>query len=110
MFRTSLAVDTVEQIWIGLSTPVRIGPITVASPISCINLTEMLAECRAGDTRLNERMVEDGWALSYGRFAAAEDRAERKRRGLWRGTFQSPRDFRDGLPPESPRRWYEFWK
>ena len=44
MFSTSLAVDVVEQIWIGLSTPDRIGPTTVAPPISCISLTEIEAE------------------------------------------------------------------
>ena len=46
------AAETVEQIWIGRSMPVRIGPITVAPAISCISLTEMLAECRAGTTRM----------------------------------------------------------
>ena len=32
--------------------PVRIGPITVAPAISCISLTEILAECRAGTTNM----------------------------------------------------------
>ena len=52
MFRMSLAVETVEQIWIGLSMPDRIGPITVAPPISCISLVEIEAECRAGTIRM----------------------------------------------------------
>ena len=50
MFRMSFAVETVEQIWIGLFSPVRIGPITVAPAISCISFTEIDAECRAGTT------------------------------------------------------------
>ena len=52
MLRMSFAVEVVEQIWIDLSKPVRIGPITVAPAISCINLTEMLAEWRAGTIRI----------------------------------------------------------
>ena len=48
MFRMSFTVELVEQIWIGFFTPVKMGPITVAPAISCISLTEMLAECRAG--------------------------------------------------------------
>ncbi len=50
MLKMSLTVATVEQIWIGLSTPARIGPMTVAPAISCISLTEIEAECRAGTT------------------------------------------------------------
>ena len=50
MFRMSFTVELVEQIWIGCGTPVRIGPITVAPAISCISLTLMDAEWRAGTT------------------------------------------------------------
>ena len=39
MFRMSFTVEFVEQIWIGFGTPVRIGPITVAPAISCIDKT-----------------------------------------------------------------------
>ncbi len=52
MFRMSFAVEPVEQIWIGLSTPVRIGPMTVAPAISYISLVEIEAECRAGTIRM----------------------------------------------------------
>ena len=45
-------VEPVEQIWIGFGTFTRIGPITVAPAISCISLTEIEAECRAGITRI----------------------------------------------------------
>ena len=52
MLRISLAVDEDEQIWIDLSMPERIGPITVAPAISCISLVEIEAECRAGTTSI----------------------------------------------------------
>src|SRR6056297_443310 len=51
MFKISLAVLEVEQIWMDLSTPAKIGPMTVAPAISCISLTDIDAEWRAGTTR-----------------------------------------------------------
>jgi hypothetical protein len=51
MLRMSLTVEMVEQIWMGLGTPVRMGPITVAPAISCMSFTEIEAEWRAGMTR-----------------------------------------------------------
>ena len=51
MLRMSFTVEPVPQIWTGFGTPVRMGPITVAPAISCISLTLIEAECRAGTTR-----------------------------------------------------------
>jgi len=52
------------------------------------------AICTAGEARLNQRMVESGWALadpaaddSYGAF---EDDAREAGRGLWRSEFDLP--------------------
>lgn len=52
------------------------------------------ALCTAGETRLNQRMVESGWALAdpaagddYG---ALEDAAREAGRGLWRSEFDLP--------------------
>lgn len=55
-----------------------------------------LAECRAGGRDLNRRMVERGWAVSYGAHRDAEDEARRARHGLWAGTFDRPQDWRRG--------------
>jgi endonuclease YncB( thermonuclease family) len=58
-----------------------------------------VAVCSAGTLELNRQMVEDGWAVAYERlpsiYAAAEERAHARRRGLWQGTFARPRQWRD---------------
>jgi endonuclease YncB( thermonuclease family) len=48
---------------------------------------------------LNQRIVRDGWAVSFepyakGRFKQDEADARENRRGLWAGCFSAPRDFR----------------
>jgi endonuclease YncB( thermonuclease family) len=60
-----------------------------------------VAVCSAGSVELNQRMVEDGWAVAYERFpsiySAGEERARAKRRGLWQGYFDRPRQWRDSV-------------
>jgi endonuclease YncB( thermonuclease family) len=58
----------------------------------------LIAYCRAGSTDLNSTMVRDGWAVAFVRyddsFAAEETDARKHGRGIWRGAFQRPREFR----------------
>ncbi|MBL8581405.1 MAG: thermonuclease family protein [Rhizobiaceae bacterium] len=54
----------------------------------------LLATCAVGGEDLALRMVEAGWAVSYGDFAAAEAGARQQRIGLWAGDFDRPRDWR----------------
>jgi endonuclease YncB( thermonuclease family) len=58
----------------------------------------MVASCRAGRVDLSETMVPSGWALAdhaaTNRYAALEVQAKQARRGLWRGTFQPPWQWR----------------
>ena len=55
----------------------------------------LLAVCRAGGGELNRALVEAGWAVAYGRYDDAERAAREARRGMWSGTFERPRDWRD---------------
>jgi len=54
----------------------------------------------AGQIDFNAWMVEQGWAFAdrdvTDDYVAAEDAARRAGRGLWRGTFVTPWDWRDG--------------
>jgi endonuclease YncB( thermonuclease family) len=54
----------------------------------------------AGQFDLNAWLVEQGWALAdrdaSDAYVAAEDAARQAGRGLWRGTFVPPWDWRDG--------------
>jgi endonuclease YncB( thermonuclease family) len=58
----------------------------------------MVATCRAGGIDLNEAMVRSGWALAdragTDRYAALEAQAKQARRGLWRGKFEPPGQWR----------------
>jgi endonuclease YncB( thermonuclease family) len=55
----------------------------------------LLADCKAGGVSLNSAQVEAGWALAYGDFEAEEERARQRAAGLWAGTFEEPRVWRD---------------
>jgi endonuclease YncB( thermonuclease family) len=55
----------------------------------------MLASCMAGGKNLNRLQVENGWAVAYGEFEAEETAARLNRTGLWAGTFDRPREWRD---------------
>lgn len=55
----------------------------------------LLASCSAGRLELNREMVRIGWAVAYGDFDAEESHARERGAGLWRGSFQQPRDWRE---------------
>jgi endonuclease YncB( thermonuclease family) len=54
---------------------------------------------------VGRRLVSAGWALAYRRYStdyvAAENEARRARRGMWRGTFVKPWDWRASSPRPS---------
>ena len=60
----------------------------------------IVAVCRAGGEDMNAWMVERGFALAYRRYSRAyvgeEAAARSARRGLWRGDFVAPWDWRRG--------------
>lgn len=69
------------------------------------------ARCSAGGYNLSEGMIYTGWALmppgtngtaAPQDFAAIQRRAEERRRGLWKGSFVTPWEWRSGerLPGE----------
>jgi len=49
-----------------------------------------LAECTVGGISLNAALVEAGWAVAYGGFAAEEAAARKAGRGAWAGAFDRP--------------------
>ena len=74
-------------------------------PIACDARTRddygrMVAVCRSGGTELNRWMVAQGWALAYRRYSrdyvAEERKAKFAKRGVWRGEFVSPWEWRRG--------------
>ena len=58
----------------------------------------LVSRCTVGDLVLNSEMVRLGWAIAYTRHSALylreEAEARRHKRGIWRGTFDLPEDWR----------------
>ncbi len=53
-----------------------------------------LVRCRATGADVNATLVREGFAVSYGAYAAEEASARRERVGIWAGSFERPRDWR----------------
>jgi endonuclease YncB( thermonuclease family) len=69
-------------------------------PVSCSGwgrdkYDRLLATCMAGGSDLNRSQVESGWAVAYGGYRAEEEAARQKGAGLWAGSFERPRDWRE---------------
>ena len=60
----------------------------------------LIGTCFYNKRNINEWMVENGWALAYRyyskRYVVNEDRAKENKRGIWRGEFVYPWDWRKG--------------
>jgi len=80
-------------------------------PVSCQTITRdrferQVAVCTAGGRDIGEAMVRNGWATAYkgrgftSRYVSAENEARAARRGLWAGSFEAPRQWRQGHPRE----------
>ncbi|MGI9413356.1 MAG: thermonuclease family protein [Hyphomicrobiales bacterium] len=73
------------------------------APVTCAGsgtdkYGRLLARCRAGGLDLNAEMVRRGFAVSSAEqdfaYSAEESEARTARRGLWRGEFQPPHEWR----------------
>lgn len=58
----------------------------------------LVSRCLVGKMELNAEMVRLGWAVAYTRhgtlYVRQEEEARRDKRGIWRGTFDLPEDWR----------------
>lgn len=79
--------------------------LTAGATVTCTPLPETedgvaVATCSAGGFDLSRNMVHTGWALAErtvtSRYVATEDKAREARRGLWRGRFVVPWEWRRG--------------
>ncbi|MFD2057990.1 thermonuclease family protein [Mesorhizobium calcicola] len=69
-------------------------------PVSCTGWQRdrygrLLGDCTAGGKDLNRAQVEAGWAVAFGDFESEEAIARAEKAGIWAGTFDQPRDWRD---------------
>ncbi|WP_349434636.1 thermonuclease family protein [Pararhizobium sp. A13] len=54
----------------------------------------LLAVCSSGSRDLNAAMVAAGYAIAFGDYEAEERAARENRLGIWSGTFEAPRTWR----------------
>lgn len=54
--------------------------------------------CYSHGVNINEKMVEEGWAVAYKRYTQeyndAEEQAEKRKKGIWQGRFLKPELYR----------------
>lgn len=59
----------------------------------------LISRCDVGVLVLNSEMVRLGWAIAFTRhgphYLKEEEEARQARRGIWRGTFDQPEDWRE---------------
>jgi len=84
--------------------------LTAGTPVACEILTQAkvsdtdpkgeVVRCTAGGYDLSEGMAYTGWALAdrsaTARYTQLEESAQAKKRGMWKGAFVTPWDWRDG--------------
>ncbi|UVK37021.1 thermonuclease family protein [Mesorhizobium sp. AR10] len=74
--------------------------LIAGKPVSCAGwqrdrFGRLLGDCKANGEELNRAQVEAGWAVAYGDFEAEEAAARAGKLGIWAGTFDEPRDWRE---------------
>jgi len=69
----------------------------------------LIAKCYSPNgVDIGRRLVLAGWALAYQRYSMdyvdVENKARKARRGMWRGTFVKPWDWRASMQPRPARK------
>ena len=92
----------------GRAAKERLAALAAGNDVSCRpqgrdRYGRTLAICSAGAVAdLGEALVREGYAVDYGRagsgYSAAKQEARAARRGLWRGAFERPQDWRRRNP------------
>ncbi|MGF7157727.1 thermonuclease family protein [Bartonella heixiaziensis] len=59
----------------------------------------ILATCKTKQvSNINATIVHNGWAVSYHDYPQEEQEARKKKKGIWRSSFQQPREWRKTHP------------
>lgn len=88
--------------------------ILTRGPVQCRTLSKdrfgrIVALCSVGGRDVGEAMVREGWAAAYkgrgfsSRYVSAENEARAARRGVWAGSFETPRQWRRANPRDDDK-------
>jgi endonuclease YncB( thermonuclease family) len=80
----------------------KVGERTVRCTEKDIDRYQRVAVCYVGSEDLNGWLVEEGWAIAFRKYSldyvTAEDEARTAKRGIWRGDFDMPWEWRAAHP------------
>ncbi|MGI9407686.1 MAG: thermonuclease family protein [Hyphomicrobiaceae bacterium] len=84
----------------GLASRDALRDLLKQRPVACDvegvdKYDRLLAVCHIGEKDVNAWMVQNGWAVSYGRYGRDERMASQARKGIWASEFEEPRVWRD---------------
>jgi endonuclease YncB( thermonuclease family) len=97
--RNGAAYDCGKEAATALRQLVNRGPVNCESH-ELDRYRRALSTCRIKDLNINQELVRQGWAVAYTPhgvtfdYVADEAEARRMKRGLWRGTFETPSAYR----------------
>jgi endonuclease YncB( thermonuclease family) len=104
-----------EQIACGMMAFAALEALTAGVRLRCEAVERdrhgrLVAKCFSPNgVDIGRRLVSAGWALAYRRYARdyvdAEDEARKARRGLWRGRFIKPWEWRASSPARAAPSW-----
>ncbi|WP_336276901.1 thermonuclease family protein [Bartonella sp. CB178] len=84
----------------GLEAKEYLKQLIADQPVTCYwnkkdKYDRILAICKTKKIKnINAVMVNDGWAVSYYDYPIEEQEAREQKRGMWRSSFQRPRNWR----------------
>jgi endonuclease YncB( thermonuclease family) len=103
-----------KQVACGMMALAALETLTAGVRLRCEGVERdcygrLVAKCYSPNgVDIGRRLVSAGWALAYRRYSMdyvdAENEARKARRGMWRGAFIKPWDWRSSMQPRHARK------
>lgn len=107
--------ETGEKWACGRAARNRMADLLSAGPVDCHpedhdQYDRLLAICRVNGSDIAATMVAEGLAISSGGYWNEEAAARRDRLGIWAGSFDTPRNWRDDQArPQGLFGWFDLF-
>ncbi|WP_100693941.1 thermonuclease family protein [Bartonella sp. 1-1C] len=93
-----------ERYACGLQAKKKLEKLIAHQSVTCYwskkdNYHRILAICRTKKVNnINAAMVRNGWAISFYNYPKEEQKAKRRKKGIWQSSFQNPQEWRKTHP------------